>query len=664
VTSSDGAPTTAPDDAAPHRIDPQRVLRALDTDQRAAVTAPPGPVAVIAGAGSGKTRVLTSRIAYRIATGTAIPNHIVAFTFTRQAAIELQRRLSGYGVERAVVAGTFHSVAYRILRRRWEDRGRRDLPRLQTNRVEVLTELLEGNRQLAGTAVTEIEWARARLVSPTDYLAAASAAGRRTAVPLERIARVYADFETFKRRKRLLDFDDLLSECTSELRRNGVADAVAWWHRHLHVDEFQDINPLQFEFLETLRNGGTDIFVVGDPAQAIYGWNGADPTLLDRVQRGPLKPITVELPTNYRSTPQIVAAGDRVLAAHRMPAEHRAERADGDRVLVVACDNEDDEAKQIVRRAAVLRQPGAGWSSVAVLARTHELLRRINDEFARARIPTRVVTRRGAPDAALAALVRSARAAASSDDLHRWAVDLVWPAEESAGGEVDPDDARRLLEAVQEFEDTGGGNGASFAAWLDLNGVQQGAATDAVELVTVHAAKGREWPAVIVAGVDTGGFPAPQRTAARAEEARLLYVALTRATDRLVVTWAQRRGSKSTSRSPLLPDLGGPSSGEAPEPLPDEIVALVTRRTASEPADERTATLGRLRQWRSAAARAANVPESFVLEDRVLERIADTMPESEQALARIEGVGAIAARRLAARILPLLRTAGSSPAAH
>jgi len=199
-------------------VDLARLLVRLDPDQRAAVTAPPGPVVVIAGAGSGKTRVLTNRIAYRIATKSAEPSHTVAFTFTRQAAAELQRRLAREGVERSVVAGTFHSVAYRILRRRWEDRGRSEPPTLSTNRIEVLTEQLRGDRRLAAVTATEIEWARARLIGPKDYPRAATSAGRRPSADVEQVAKLFADFEAYKRKRRILDFDDLLSECTAEIQ--------------------------------------------------------------------------------------------------------------------------------------------------------------------------------------------------------------------------------------------------------------------------------------------------------------------------------------------------------------------------------------------------------------------------------------------------------------
>jgi DNA helicase-2/ATP-dependent DNA helicase PcrA len=641
--------TDEPGPAEDESVDLDVLLDRLDAEQRAAVTAPPGPVAVIAGAGSGKTRVLTTRIAYRIASGTARAPHVVAFTFTRQAADELQRRLARLGVDDSVVAGTFHGVAYRILRRRWEDRGRREVPTLVTNRIDLLTEVVKGDRRTAAMVSTEIEWSRARLVSPDDYAKIAVNSGRRSAIGPEQIAETYRAFETLKRRRRILDFDDLLSECIAELQRPGVAAAVGWWHRHLHVDEFQDINPLQYAFLEALRNGGSDLFVVGDPAQAIYGWNGADPTLLDRIQHSSSAPVVITLATNYRSTPQVVGAGDRVLAANRQPRRHRAARPDGARVVTVQAADEADEARRIVGLAATLRSPGTPWSNVAVLARTHELLRQYAAEFTRAGIPTRTVTRRGALDSRVSRLTREARSAVDADALRAWAIDLAL-GDEDDDDAPDAETARRILDLVNDFDESGGGNGRAFAAWADLQGASWDTSSDAVELVTMHAAKGREWPVAIVAGIDSVGFPAPSgaRAAARAEEVRLLYVALTRAVDRLAVTWCDRRGGRTAGRSPLLPDLDSVPA----EPTVD--LPVLPRRAAKPAATIEELVHGDLVAWRARAAMASGVPPAFVVDDATLRRIAAKCPIDEESLAAIDGVGALMARRLASRVLPIV----------
>lgn len=660
-------------------IDLDALLGRLDADQRAAVTAPPGPVLVVAGAGSGKTRVLTSRIAYRIATGSARPANVVAFTFTRHAAAELDHRLNTLGVGRGVVAGTFHSVAYRILRRRWADRGRTSVPTLATHRVSVLTEQLGGDRRVASIVATEIEWARARLVTPDDYVRRAADAGRRPSISTERVAHLFASFEQYKRKKRLLDFDDLLSECISELSRHGAAEAVAWWHRHLHIDEFQDINPLQYAFVEALRHGGGDLFAVGDPAQAIYGWNGADPQVLEQFAQGPMLPITITLPTNYRSTPQVVAAGDHVLRSNRQIAHHRAHRETGEAVVTLEATDESHEAREVVRLARTLRDPGARWSTVAVLARTHDTLARLAQAFADAGIPTRVVTRQRDGDTTATDLLRAARTARDPMEVHRVAVDLQWPEEAGADDATDgspvfddttdsatadaaeaglpaPEVAvsprRVALEAVRAFEADGGGDGNALQAWLELHHVGSTATDDAVQLVTMHASKGREWPVVIVAAVDTVGFPTPRanRPAARAEEVRLLYVSLTRAQDRLAITWATERNGSRATRSPLLPVLNATRQSEE---IPVEPAHVAVQRPEREVSPQ-DAALERLRRWRSANARAARLPETFLLDDATLARIVDAAPKNEQALAAVSGVGSMTARRFGERILAAL----------
>ncbi len=625
------------------------LLGRLDADQRAAVTAPVGPVAVLAGAGSGKTRVLTTRIAYRIAQGSAHPSHVVAFTFTRQAATELVKRLERLGVDSAVVAGTFHGVAYRILRRRWEDRGRSVVPTLVPNRIELLTEVLQGDRRLAGVMAGEIDWARARLVDPGSYVGQGAAAGRRPSVGLERVAEVFSAYEAYKRKRRVLDFDDLLTECVGELSRPGVGAAVGWWHRHLHVDEFQDINPAQFQFLEALRQANTDVFIVGDPAQAIYGWNGADPGLLEAVQHGPLRPTVVELGTNYRSIPEVVEAGDRVLANAKIARVHRAVRPPGHRVHIMSASDDIDEARLIVELARSWRMPGSHWSSVAVLARTHQVLRRIADEFARAGIPTRTVTRSGSGDPQAAALVRQARSAPDAQALRAWAVDLAWP--EDADDSTERERSLRALEAVRSFRDVGGGSGRAFAAWASLHDIDDDP-DDAVELVTMHAAKGREWPVVIVAGVDSSGFPVPGgagRLAARTEEARLLYVSLTRAIDRLGVTWAKQRGTQRCDRSPLLEGLEHDrTSVDVSSPPVRPTRHRIGRRIEADP------VLARLRTWRASTAKVAGVPPAFLLDDATLARVARALPEDLDALAAIEGVGTMLARRFGPRLLEVI----------
>ena len=264
---------------------PEQLLDGLNERQVAAVThevgPEAGPLVVLAGAGSGKTRVLTRRIAYRVATDETDPRRVLALTFTRKAATELWSRLRQSGLRDDVVAGTFHGVALTQLRQRWADRGVTP-PAILDRKYRFISQLM-GRRQGVEPldVVSEIEWARARLVTPEQYPAAAELAGRTSPIPAADLAEVMHRFAQEKRQRRVVDFDDLLALAARDLLIDPeYAAAVRWRHRHLYVDEFQDVNPLQFELLKAWRGEGDDLFVVGDPNQAIYGWNGADPNLL------------------------------------------------------------------------------------------------------------------------------------------------------------------------------------------------------------------------------------------------------------------------------------------------------------------------------------------------------------------------------------------------
>jgi DNA helicase II / ATP-dependent DNA helicase PcrA len=249
------------------------LLHDLDEAQRRAVTSPARPLAILAPAGSGKTRVLTRRIAWRVETGDADASHVLALTFTRKAAGELRDRLRALGLRDGVAAGTFHGVAYAQLRGRWADEGR-PAPELLVRKGRLLDEIVgrsRGQSQLSvGQLAAEIEWAKSRLTGPDGYADAVAAARRRTPSPPRRIANLYRRYEEAKRKARMVDFDDLLRLCSHLIETDAdFAAAQRWRQRHLFVDEFQDVNPLQLRLLDAWRGDSYDLCVVGDPQQAI-----------------------------------------------------------------------------------------------------------------------------------------------------------------------------------------------------------------------------------------------------------------------------------------------------------------------------------------------------------------------------------------------------------
>ena len=600
----------------------------LDPAQTAAVTTPSTLVAVIAGAGSGKTRVLTSRITHRISVGTASPQHTLALTFTREAAGELRRRLRRSGVRDHVEAGTFHGVALGLLRQRWADSNRR-APTIVADRDRLLAEVA-GGVPLA-TLATECEWAAARGIRPDRYVNAARAAGRRTA-SADRIAAALAAYEDLKRRRGVVDFDDLLTTLSRELASDSAwADAVRWRFRHVLVDEAQDLNPLQYRLLEQLVGGRGDLYLVGDPAQAIYAFNGADPGLLvDISERMPGIEI-IALPTNHRSTPQIVAAGAAVLRAGGQARPGHSPRADGHPVRIVAADDETHEATLVAEFVRSLDPGEARRGDVAVLARTNHQLSRLSSALAASGVP--VADQQLRPGSPLSAAISAATRLPSATRLREWAHDV-----------LDSDDAaddaaeRRVATTVLDFlREQPLGDGAGLRGWLatmrPFTGDDGG-----VELLTFHAAKGREWRTVVVTGVETGSVPHRSATtaAAKAEEVRLLHVALTRASDRLVITWAGRRGGYRRQPSPLLAEV---DAGEpVAVPPPAELVGSSPRRGSGR--------LERLTAWRAATARAATILPDEVCTDADLHTIATADPMTPDDLAAVTGLGVLTATRL------------------
>lgn len=622
--------------------DADTLLSGLDPAQRAAVTSPEPLVAVLAGAGSGKTTVLARRIAHRVATGSASASHAVAITFTREAAAELRRRLRRLGLRDQVTAGTFHATAFGLLRQHWADRGRR-APTVVAERTRLVAEAATSStaRRAIREIVGEIDWATARLVSPEHYPEQARARHRRTHVPADVVAQVFADYQRLKVKRGVIDLDDLLSLCLAAGRDDSsFVDVVRWRFRHLHVDEAQDLNPLQLAVLDQWSGPRPDLFLVGDPCQAIYGWNGADPAALTEVHTRFPGVAIVRLDTNYRSTPQVVAAGRHVLRGSGLADDLVSGRPDGPRVRIVGYPDAAHEAAGVASLVRQLRLPGARWSSVAVLARTNAVAAQLADALEAANIPVRTRTRRDPLDAVLA----EAGAQTSHHLLAAWAATVA----DEASGEID-ETHHRVAAAVDTFIDvTGGGDGRTFVSWVKLTGAlgDTSATTDAVEVLTFHAAKGREWPAVVVSGFEVGLVPhaGALGDAARAEEARLAYVAVTRGAEQVVVTHATERDGRPTGPSPLLDGL---DVGDEPVTAPP--ARLVPARPVVEP------VLAALDEWRAGAARAAAVPPTVVCGDQALRRLAAARPTSVEAVADV--LGPLAAQRFGPRIVEVVAAA-------
>lgn len=670
-------------------MDADHLLHDLDDAQRRAVTSPARPLAILAPAGSGKTRVLTRRIAWRVESGDADASHVLALTFTRRAAGELRERLAALGLRHGVAAGTFHGVAFAQLRSRWADEGRTP-PTLLARKGKVLGSVVAGTPVNVSQLAGEIEWAKARLVGPDGFAEAAAAARRRTPAPAERIAELYRTYEEEKRRARMVDFDDLLRLCSHMLETDTrFAAAQRWRFQHLFVDEFQDVNPLQLRLLDAWRGSSYDLCVVGDPHQAIYGWNGADAGFLEGFQRLYPPSEVVALGGNYRSTPQILDAAAEVLrVAGVADRPVRAARHDGPEVRIERHPTDRDEAIAVARAIRDRRGPRAAWSSQAVLVRTHAQIGLITEALRASGVPHRVrggdtlLERREVRNAL--DLLRRARGplAACLPDVEALAADaavpLVDPAVAADDMPVDPslaveaaaaaDMALVVRLAQDHLRLDPGASAIGFVSWLIATLQSEGADEhrDAVTIATFHAAKGLEWPIVHLAGLEDGLVPITyaRNQAQRGEEARLLYVAMTRAEDELRCTWAALRtfGGKPAERR-LTPWLEGlvtrqrERPAEPTGPPADWRTRLAEQRSLLADAVQPVSpTLNALHVWREEHARAARVEPAALIDDRLLEIIAERRPESHDELVSIPGMGPLLAARVGDGLLAALQS--------
>jgi DNA helicase-2/ATP-dependent DNA helicase PcrA len=526
----------------------------LTLPQRSAIEADDPLLCVMAGAGAGKTRVLTLRVARRVRQGSIEADRTLVTTFSRKAAEELRTRLWSLGVS-GVKAGTFHRTALGLLHEHREQRGR-PLPQLLTDRRRLLADVTTGDPRRVRALDGEIGWAKARLVSPADYEAEARRARRRSGINPEQVAEVFTRYEAERTRRRLLDFDDLIVACADSLAGDtAFADAVRWRTRHLFVDEMQDVNPAQFRLLTTLLSDEPDLFVVGDPNQSVYGFNGADPTLLDRLPELLRGTRVIRLDENHRCTPQVVAVATAVLRENEglggvvgeiaLPA---TTRIDGPVPTVIAHASDVDEAVWAAQRAKMSRTPGRRWSSIAVLTRTNAQLDAVKAAMEAAHVPCLVA----GSDLGPASDVRSAGGGGGGRGRR--------PAE------ADERDAEGDVPEVSEQD------------------------RDRVVLTTFHRAKGLQWQTVLILGLSAGLMPiaSAQTSAAIDEERRLFYVALTRSEEELWCSWSESAGD-------------GSGSGRARQPSPwlapvERTIVQLAKAAAPTAASEVSARVAELRR--------------------------------------------------------------------
>ena len=686
----------------------------LDDEQREAVLAARGPLCVLAGAGTGKTRTITHRIAHLVAEGHVAAAQVLAVTFTSRAAGEMRTRLRSMEVA-GVSALTFHAAARRQLQYFWPrvvgDTGWQLLDSkfavvaqaANRARLQVSTDDV---RDLAG----EIEWAKASLISPEGYAAAVAEISRDIPLDAEKVATVYAGYEKLKSNRdgiTLLDFDDLLLHTAAAIENDqAVAGEFRDRYRCFVVDEYQDVTPLQQRVLQAWLGDRDDLTVVGDANQTIYSFTGASPRYLLEFSRTFPEAAVVRLERDYRSTPQVVSLANRVIAAARgrmagSKLHLIGQRPPGPEPVFREHTDEVAEATAVAKAIKTLIDAGTPVSEIAILYRIN----------AQSEVYEEALTAAGVPFQ-----VRGGEGFFSRQEIRQSLVAMQRAADRSGGQERSdslPETVRALLEPLGLTAEAPTGVKArerweALAALAELVNEEVAIRPDldlaslvaelkvradsrhpptvqGVTLASLHAAKGLEWDAVFLVGLADGTLPISHALAKGAdseaveEERRLLYVGITRARAHLELSWALARapgGRQGRRPSRFLNGIapqaqvepGAPSKprrqrGGTPHCRVCNAVlttapSIMLRRCESCSVDIDEELLAQLKEWRLATSRELSVPAYVVFTDNTLIAIAESLPDDEAALTAIPGIGARKLEQFGADVLELVRARG------
>ena len=661
-------------------MNPEELLNALDPDQRAVATQVAGPLAVLAGAGTGKTRAITYRIAYGAAVGAFDPSNVLAVTFTQRAAFEMRHRLAQLGVPKAQ-ARTFHSAALRQLRHFWPTVVGGPLPDVIPHKASLVAASaarlgITIDRTNVRDIAAEVEWAKVSMIDAAHYASRVARLRRDVPAGLDAgdMARLLDVYEDAKNERGVIDFEDILIYLCGMLQeRADVASIVRKQYRSFVVDEFQDVNLLQARLLDLWLGGRHDVCVVGDVAQTIYSFTGASPDYLTGFGRKHPGARIVELTRDYRSTPQIVSLANDVLARSSQregTVRLSSQRDGGAQVTYRTYDDDRAEAEGVAASIADLIDAGMAPHSIAVLMRTNGQSQAFEEALGARGIPVAVAGGKPffARDDVRTAISRlRAAAAAATDDgsvgeIVRDVLSGVGWAPEAPSGPAGSERWSNMNAIVGWADDSQAQTLSAFVAELDERVAYQVEPDKAgVELATIHAAKGLEWDAVFLVGVAEGLLPISyaKTAAAREEERRLLYVAVTRARDLLTLSWARSRGADGRGKRKRSRLLDGIWPEEARVGAPKKKVRASTRALnqafEEEASPQAIELFGRLKAWRLEVSRQAGVPPFAVFTDQTLRDIAQAMPKNTTQLRVIRGIGDVKVQRFAAPVLALVR---------
>ncbi len=626
-------------------MDPETLLESLNAEQRVAAQAVTGPVVILAGAGTGKTRVISHRAAYATATGAIDAKRALIVTFTEKAATEMRHRLTGLGLQQ-VQASTFHAAARRQLAHFWPQIHGRNLPDVLDTKLHIigpLTRQLPGGYRFtpAKDIADEIEWAKVRRQRPETY-----APEREPPIPADIFARLWRNYESAKQRANRIDFEDMLTLAVELYERDP--DAIGLVRRRYEwfsVDEYQDTNRLQEDLLRLWLGDRRDLCVVGDPDQTIYSFTGATSNYLTSFADRYADARVIRLSQNYRSTPQVLELANRLILGREL----RSIGTDGPNPSLEAHANSDTEVAAVDASIRSLLADGVPVTEIAILVRTNAQLVAFEAALTGAEIPftVRGVRFFARPDvrAARAALRADASGRLSRIVLTAWKREFGFDEDGPAGSGAEARDRHAalttLLAVARALEaERPGATVEDFLAELARrDSAEADAGGEGVTLSTIHRAKGLEWDAVFIPQLTEGTLPIRQASdpAALAEERRLLYVAITRARRHLALSWS---GRASRFVAELRPGMPTRPRHTAP--------ATHALTEADEP------LLEKLIEWRRNRARADGVPAYVVADNKTLAAVTARRPTSEAGLLGVPGIGQRKVATYGAEILAII----------
>lgn len=696
-------------------LTPQEILSGMDAEQLQVASQLHGPMVVVAGAGTGKTRAITHRIAHGVAAGEYVPQQVLAVTFTARAAAEMRTRLRGLGAA-GVQAHTFHAAALRQLQYFWPQSVGGVLPPLVDHKAALVAEAARRLRVNADRATVrdlagEIEWAKVSMLTPETY--GAPSIQRDPVADLDHtaLARVYQAYEDVKADRSLIDFEDVLLLMVGILEDDErVAAQVRSQYRHFTVDEYQDVSPLQQRLLDLWVGQRGELCVVGDPSQTIYSFTGATPRHLLEFTRTHPGATEVHLVRDYRSTPQVVHLANRLLGGRHpergvdqrgtvwpTPLELIAQREKGPDPEYHELPDDESEAVFVAQRVkSLMQRDGVKLRDIAVLYRTNgqseALERALSSENIgyQLRGAERFFQRREVREGL--AQIRSSARNAPLERATQLARDLLsslgWQrnAPTAAGAVRERWESLAALVALADELDAAKPEGEhltmeSFAAELEARAATAHApAVEGVTLASLHSSKGLEWDTVFLVGLSEGLMPISfaQTQSDFDEERRLLYVGITRAKTRLILSWSLSRttgGRGKRRRSRFLAGLAPATGAEraaadsprsqqrrAAAPVRCRICGTVLdtaaerklRRCSTCPSSYDESVFEALRTWRSEAAKAAGMPAFVIFTDATLMAIAEEMPASPQALLALPGIGRSKLERFGEDVMSVL----------